>query len=593
MATNKNTRPVINLDFDDIKSDIITFIKSNPAFSDYSFEGSALNAIVDILAYNTFNNAYYANMVHAEGFLDSAQKRTSVVSRAKELGYTPRSATCSTAFVSVAVTTSTAVYPPYALGRGDSFVGTNDSGSYVFNVVDTAVASINGNLHTFEGVKIVEGTRVKNSFIVDSTKNLRSIFTIPNKNVDISTLKLYVRDNISAIDKTEYFQISDIYSILPTSKSYYIQESYDGFFQIYFGSDVIGAQPLDGNVIDIDYYVCSSFSAPDGCTTFFFDGSFPTSIGQVTTTEQNSYGGAEKEGIDSIKFNAVKANSSKNRIVTVDDYSLELSKKFPFIKSASVWGGEINVPPVYGKVFISIQPNENYILSDTLKRDVIIPELKKTSMMTVTPEIVDPYYTMIEITSRVKFDQSKTVNSKALVESIVRNTVFSYMNSVSRFDTDYLEAELIGLVMSSDPGVISVDISKTFGLDISPPLNVPTKFSTLLNNSIVPGSLYSTTFNVILSTGQYDVSIKEIGTSDKLGLFDSTNVLVQEIGTINRTSGAIELTVNINDYMSTSRKVMIRCVPVLDDIIVKRNQILYVDTTRPNTNVVITENYGK
>jgi hypothetical protein len=173
MAINTKTRPVVELDFDQIKSDIIASIKDDPTFTDYNFEGAALNTLVDVLAYNTFNNAYYANMLHAEGFLDSAQKRASVVSRAKELGYTPISATCSTAFVSMNVQTASAVYPPFALIRGDTFVASNDAGSYTFSVADTTVASINGNSHTFTGVKLVSGFRTSNTFVVNTQQNLR------------------------------------------------------------------------------------------------------------------------------------------------------------------------------------------------------------------------------------------------------------------------------------------------------------------------------------------------------------------------------------------------------------------------------------
>lgn len=588
-----STRPVIDIDFDGIKADIIDFIKSNPAFTDYNFEGSALNAIADILAYNTFNNAYYANMLHAEGFLDSAQKRSSVVSIAKQLGYTPRSAVCATAYVSMVVNTSTPVYPPYSLNRGNVFYASNDSSSYAFYVADTYVASISGNTHTFNSIKLVNGTRIKNTLVADSLANPRMMFKIPNAGIDISTLKVYVKDTISSVDKTEYFKVDDVYSLLPTSLVYFVQESHDGFFEIYFGGNVLGKQPVSGNAIELDYFVCSNFDAANGCKTFTFDGSFPSSTGSTATTLSNSFGGAQKEGLESIKNNAVLATMSKNRIVTASDYTLEMFKKFPFIKSVCVWGGEDNVPPVYGKVFISAQTVDGYELSDSTKRNVIIPEIRKTSMMTITPEIVDPSYTLIEFSSIVKYDVTRTINGAEAVAAIVQSTISNYMDKISVFGGDYLESSLIGSIIDSDPGVVSVDIAKKIGIDISPVLDTTTKFTGILNNRIVPGSIESNKFSVTLSNGTFTVTIKETGT-DKLGLFDYyTGSLLQEIGTINTLTGDFEISLSVSSYLTDDLVISIRAIPYYDDLIVRRNQILAINKTKTSSNIVTIENYGK
>lgn len=587
---NKNTRPVINLDFDGIKADIIDFIKGNPAFADYSFEGSALNAIADILAYNTFNNAYYANMLHAEGYLDSAQKRSSIVSIAKHLGYVPRSAICSTAYVNMTVNTSSAVYPPYILTRGTKFYGSNDTTTYGFSVADDSVAVINGNTHTFTGIKLVDGTRVRNQFVVDSLTNIRSIFTIPNTNIDISTLKVCVRDNQNSLDQVEYSAVTDLYALLPDSKSYFIQESYDGKYQIYFGGDVFGTQPSDGNVIDVDYFIVTNFDTSNGCTNFFFDGTFPSSVSSSVSTTQPSYGGAGKEDGDSIKVNAKRANMAKNRIVTTNDYALEIAKKFPFIKSVSVWGGEENVPPVYGKVFISTQTTSGYALSDSTKRNVIIPELRKTSMMTILPEIVEPYYTMMEFTSKVKFDASRTTRTSDVVSATVAATVSEYVNSISVFNGDYLEARLIGEIMNSDTSIQSVDVVKKFGFDEIAPLNVETRVSYMLNNPVVPGSLTTNKFRVVLTNGSFIVMMKDL--NGVIGLYDETNSLIQEIGAINTTTGQIDFVVNVNEYLSDFNRIELRAVPANDDLLVKHNQILTINRTRPNSNVVLLEAYA-
>lgn len=596
MSINKNTRPTVDLDFDGIKADIVAFIKGNPAFTDYNFEGSALNAIADILAFNTFNNAYYANMLHGESFIDSAQRRASVVSRAKELGYTPRSATCSTAYVDVDLVSSREIYPPYSLSRGDAFTSSNDNGSFVFSVVDDTVAETENLNHSFTNIKLVDGTRVQNSYKIDTSVNVRSIVTIPNKSIDISTLRVYIRDSIGALDRTEFKAVTDVFSVGPTDKVFYVQESYDGYYQIFFGNNVLGFQPVNGNVVDMDYFVCNNFSAADDCKTFVFSGGFAYATSAVVTTIQPSYGGSDKETIQSIKYNAIKANASKGRIVTENDYALEIYKKFPFIKSASIWGGENNSPPIYGKVFIALQTVNGYLLSDLTKRNVIIPELRKTSMMTVTPEIVDPYYTSMEFTTRLKFDQSKTVNNRATVENLVRNTIYAYLNSISKFDTDYLESDLIQDIVNADSGIVSADIIKTFGFDAAPIVGTKTRFTHKLNNQVRPGTLKSTKFTTTLTSGTYQVSLKEIsieGSMSTIGIVDESGNILEEVGTLNTSTGDIDLVITVSEYLTEDRLVEIRVVPEYDDIVVKRNQILSLNTKKNYANSVSAENYAK
>lgn len=595
MAINKNTRPVTELDFDQIKTDIITFIKSNPTFSDYNFEGQALNTIADILAYNTFNNAYYANMLHSEGFLDSAQKRESVVSRAKELGYVPIQAICSNAVISMEVITQSLIPLPYSISRGDKFVSTNDYGTFTFTAVDTYVATVQGLVHTFPSIRLVEGTRITNQFVVNTQKNLRSLFTIPNKSVDITTLKVYVRDSLSSIDRQEYRKLDDVYSVTPNQNVFYVQESYDGFYQIYFGQDTIGKQPVNGNVIEIDYFVCENTSKSNACVTFAFTGAFPSQASITTTTLQNSYGGKEKESIESIKFNAVLANASKARAVTTNDYVLEMKRQFSFIKSVQVWGGEDNVPPVYGKVFIAVQPVSGYVVSPQTKTQVLLPAIRKKSMMTIIPEFVDPYYTFMEFVSKVKFNQGKTTRDIQLVESIVKQTVNLYIDSISQFDHDYLEPELIMAIMNVDPGIVSVDMVKKIGFDVNPPVNTPTKLTNNINNPIVVGSIYSNKFsfnvNGVVGVG----SIKEISNSNGisiLGIVDTQGQTVSEIGHVNTMTGSFVMTLNVWEY-TFENSIKIRMTPENDDIIVCRNQILTLDVSNTSNNMVLIEYYDK
>lgn len=605
-----NVKPITELDFDNIKSEIIDFIKTNPTFSDYNFEGSALNAIIDILAFNTHNNSYFSNMIHNEGFIDTAQKRSSVVSKAKELGYTPRSAVCSSAYINFGVT-GVQSNVSLSLPRGTVFTSKNDNDAFQFVVANSVPATISGTSRNFNNVQIVAGKQTQNYFKVDTNSNIRSIFTIPNKNIDISTLKVFVRENSTSINTTEFFKSSNVYELKSDSNSYFIQESYSGYFQIYFGNNIIGKQPVNGNVIDIDYIVTDSFETSNGCKLFTLAGSIAGATSINCTTIQPSFGGANKEEIESIKFNAVKSNSARNRSVTPNDYELILKEKFNFIKSVSVWGGEDNIPPVYGKVFISIQPVDGFTLSTSVKNNIISPAIKNSSILTVLPEFVDPTYTNLQFSTTIKFNPLKTTISQINTETSIKNTIVNYINKISTFNQDYLESSLASDISNIDAGIVSVYIDKTIGFKMSPIIGVESNHNRNINNQIIQGSIKSTKFVTYTDTN-HNVIIKEIPNKftttnqegniaiiASLGMYDN-NILIKEIGTVNLFTGEFNISYNLYAYLTNTRYISIFCESKNSDISVKRNQILNLDINIEDSaiglidsNIVITELYAK
>lgn len=605
------TKPITELDFDQLKAGIIDYIKANPTFSDYNFEGSALNALIDVLAFNTHTNAYYANMQHNEGFLDTAQKRSSVVSRAKELGYTPRSCVCSQAYVNINVG-GIPVNTSVSIPRGTVFNSKNDNGIFQFIVADTVSANVIGTSRLFNSVKLINGKQVKNMFTVDALTNIRSIFSIPNKNIDTSTLKVFVRASAGAAEKTEYFLSANSYELTPTSNVYFLQESYDGYYQIYFGNDVMGKQPAVGNVVDVDYIVTDDFSDADGCRTFTFSGTIGTSNSVVVTTTQLSFGGSDKELIDSIKYNARKSNSARERSVTVDDYALMLKKQFNFIKSVSVWGGEDNVPPVYGKVFVSIQPLGGFAVSTAVKRDIIEPTIRKSSLLTILPEFVDPTYTNLEFIIKIKFNSTKTTSTQIDIETTIKEVVKDYIDSISTFNVDYLESTLQNKISAIDGGIVSVSVGKRVGFKMTPIIGVTSSHNRTINNAIENGSIKSTKF-----IAYYDkprtVVIKEIPDSyvkvlnangstnmvESLGIYEN-DILIKNIGTVNLDTGEFNISYYLYAYISSTRSISITCNTISKDIVVKRNQILNLDTSGEDSaiglldnNVIVTELYVK
>lgn len=598
------TATTTELDFDRIKADIINYIKGNTAFSDYNFEGSALNTIIDILAYNTHNNAYYANMLHNENFIDTAQKRSSVVSKAKELGYTPKSATCSTAIVDINV--SGISNTSYILNRGLTFNSYNDNGSYTFSLVDDGVSSVINSETKFINIKLVNGKRAVNYFKVDTLSNVRSIFTLPNKNIDTKTLKVFVRNSIGSVDKTEYQLAENVYELTPSSKVYFLQESYDGYYQIYFGENILGVQPVNSNIIDVDYFIAENFELSNKCSTFTIDGSIGSATLSVIT-KQPAFGGASNESIESIKNNAVKSNSAKERTVTTSDYSLKIAENFSYIKSASIWGGENNDPPVYGKVFLSLQPIDGYFISDEVKNKEILPVIRKTSMLTIKPEFVDPSYTCVFFTTKLKFNPYKTTNDKSVVESLVKNTVKNYIISNSKFNAEYLESTLIKNIIDSDPGIISINLSKMVGFNINPITGVSTKHIKSINNTITAGSIVSNEFQVFVDDNIEVVSLKEIpntiiqtptGNTVTLGLYNSIGNLISTVGTVNLKTGYFNFNLNVYRYISSNSRITIKFKLENNDIITKTNQIIIMESTIQTSfiiedNIVMTEIYAK
>lgn len=610
MATN----PLIDLDFDQIKSAIIDYIKnSDTTFTDYNFEGSALNSIIDILAYNTHTNAYYANMLHSESYLDTAQKRSSVVSRAKELGYTPKSTTGSNAFVNVYTdglsTQSTVFYIP----RGSVFTSSNDSGSYQFlakNDYFSKLDTLNGTRHVFADVNLVSGTYLSNSFTVNTLTNVRSIFTIPNEMIDTSTLRVFVKDSANSVDRTEYKLAKNVFDTERGSEIYYLQESYTGNFEIYFGDNILGKQPADGNVIQIDYFASTTPDAPNGCRFFSSDLTFDggVGIGSIDTT-QVAFGGSYKDSLETIKFNALNTNVSKNRAVTASDYSTLLISNFPFIKSVNSWGGEDNLPPVFGKIFLSLQPVSGFTISDSVKTTQILPVIKKNSLVTITPEFVDPTYTFLEFSTRVKYIKNRTLLTKSLIESYVRSAISTYVSNISSFNSEYLHSQLIKNCLALDTSISSVDIKVNVTKNIVPYIGVSTNSLFSFNNELLDGSITSTKYYMLNNSETVLVSLKQIPDSYEdaiktiphIGAYNSDNQLVRNVGTINLKTGEVKITINVSAFVtSTVKFVKLKATTVDLNISTKNNQILALDANLKDgpsglidNNYILVEEYLK
>jgi len=344
---------VTELDFDEIKTNLKNFLKNQNEFTDYDFEGSGLSVLLDILAYNTHYNAYYLNMIANESFLDTALLRNSVVSHAKKFGYIPRSSTAARAIVNFTVNSLNSTPGSLTLPKGYTFISSLvDNKIYKFVTLDDVTVSKVGTNFTFQNLKIYEGSLNRFSFTHSESSNPKQIFTIPDENIDISTLKVSVQQSVSNTNSIVYNLATDVINLTSNSNVYFLQEGLNSQYQIYFGDDVIGKKIPDGGVVNVTY-LSTNGSIVNKANNFIAT----TPISSYTTftvqSVSSASGGSEKESVDQIKFSAPLQFISQNRAVTKNDYVKIIQQKYPQFDAVNVWGGEENIPPVYGKVFIS------------------------------------------------------------------------------------------------------------------------------------------------------------------------------------------------------------------------------------------------
>lgn len=478
---------VISLDFAATKDSLKTFLQSQDTLKDYNFDGSVLNTIIDVLAYNTHYQAFYANMVANEMFLDSAILRPSVVSHAKTLGYVPTSRRAAKAVLNIAAPTAT---NQTYLSRGTEFTGTDPSGiQYKFVLLDTVYAKqpdTNTPGGTFENVKVYEGTLRRMSYIYDRTSKAGTVLLIPNDKIDTSTIR--VRVKASSTDNTgieQTWTYSDSYiDLKPDSQVYFLQEKEAGMYELFFGDNFYGKQPETGNMIVVEYLETNA-DAANGISQFSIS---MIGLGAITLVSP-SYGGALEEGINQIKFLAPRFYQAQSRAVTQDDYSALVMKEYAEADSVYVYGGETVNPPQYGKVFIAVKPKSGVELTTDTKISLANRIRQNKSVVSVIPEIVDPDYIDVVVDSLVTYDPSLTSIGEGTLRALIVAYIYSYsVASLESFGANlYLSKisqgidSLNGSILSNETSIMlrksvnlnSLVASKGFSIDFKNPLYHP------------------------------------------------------------------------------------------------------------------------
>ena len=493
MAGSNTALRIAELDFDTIKSNLRDYLRSQNQFTDYDFEGSGLNILLDILAYNTHYMAYYLNMISSEMFLDSAILRNSVISHAKHLNYVPTSTRGSVATVEIVVADtnptsglSTITLPKYSQFISQQIDGTNYS--FVNLDAHTASKNVTSNTYTFSNVSIVQGEQLTYNVVV-TPSNTKRRFTIPEANIDTSTLLVSVQNSSIDLTRTTYNLADDVTTIDSNSKVYFLEESNLGQYTVYFGDGYLGKN-LDDQSIVLFTYLASSGDSSNKANSFTLVTSINSFSNVVVNSVSAAAGGSTRDTIDRIKFLAPRFYTTQNRAITKDDYGTLLLKDYPNVETISVWGGEENDPVVYGKIFISMKPRSGYVITD-IEKDRIINELiSNRNVITVTPEIIDPDYLYLKLEITVNYDTTKTTSDQTTLTNIVKNIVNLYNDAdLEKFNSTYRTSKLQGQIASGDVSFLGSDL-KTI---------IQKRFEPTLNES----KNYTIDFNVPLSRGLY------------------------------------------------------------------------------------------
>ena len=466
-ATNK--LKITELDFDSIKTALKAYLQGQDTFKDYDFEGSSMSILLDILAYNTHYNGFYTNMVASEMFIDSATLRSSVVSLAKQLGYTPASRKGSVVNVDISITTGEASPTNILIPKGAKFITQLGTSSYTFLAAAAYIATESSvGVYTVSDVTIREGVSTTTTFSADGTNT--QVFPIPNETVDIETL-------IVSLGGDVYQRAGDITEVTATSKIYFLQEGRNGLYEIYFGDGVLGAKPQALDEVMASYNISLLGAEGNGAKKFVPGEYYGDSSYVATVTKSSGYnyssGGAEREGTASIRTQAPRQYSLQKRLVTTDDYRARLVNDYNIVDSVRVWPGEENDPPEYGTVFIAIKPKTGFLFTSVEKEKIKNDILKKRNMVSIIPKFVDPDYLELLLDCTVTYDKRDTVRSVEQLSAGVRQVILDFDSSgLGNFDQYFRESVFLNKIDSSEKSIKNSSVNVKLMKSFSPTLTV-------------------------------------------------------------------------------------------------------------------------
>lgn len=582
-----------SLDFDSIKESLKETLRSQDQFSDYDFEGSGLNILLDTLAFSTYYQGFYDHMAVNESFLDTAVDRESVVSLAKHLGYTPRSITAATAVVDINFGTTKPFAGDY-LPAPTPFSGVGERRSYTFYTRQPhRINEENDGNYWARNVVIVQGTVDATRYVVNELETNQR-FILPGDDIDTSTLVVRVQNSIT--DTTGFGQSwrrdEDFSQIGSNSRVYFLDEVERGRYQLYFGDGLVGEKPRNGNLVTVQYLrtvgpVANGIGQVDAPNRRSFRYEGPgDAVDTITVTPAR--GGSARESVRSIKFNAPRSYQAQNRAVTANDYRSIVTRDYPGAESVFVYGGEEADPPQYGKVFISIKPQDGLTLTTLEKKNIAERIVQSRNVLGINAEVVDPTFTYLRITTDVSFDPSKTEKQTGHIEQQVRQRILNYVsNSLNRFDQNLSFSKLSEAIDETDTSIIGSDTSIILEKRVEVLQNATGSYEFNYYNAInhpedgFKPVVSSNEFTYLYNGNAVSCFLDDDGFG-KLRIFTIVNgqktIVVSNIGSIDYTTGKCSL-VDLSpiSIVSNDSTLRITAEPAKNSVNTRRNNIITVD----------------
>ncbi len=563
------------LSYDGIKKQLKSFLRGQTRFKDFDFEGSNMNVLIELLAYNTYYNSLYDNFTLNEVFLDSASKRESAVSIVKLLSYTPKSFTCSTAIVDVTMkfdSTSNELL----MQKGQTFTSMIDGKTFTFVTnEDNLVYRRPDGTFLFPNLKIYGGQLINQTFIVDPF----SKFLISNKTVDLSTLKVVVYSNSTETVGSTFTLSDNVTSATENSEIYFLKENETGFYEIEFGNGKIGKLLEYGNLVRIEY-IASSIEDSNGCASFTLSTSSNSTINSIKVkTKQKAIGWSEKETLEEIKFNAPRHHMTQNRGVNAFDFETLTKRYFSNCKSVIAWGGESNIPVAYNTVFVCVQPKTGTYLTADEKKVLVNEILKPKTFPSTKIQIVDSDFIFLKIYSNVYCDSNKSILTKSEIMSLVKQNILNFCANGQKFNTSLKYSQLVSSIDKSEKSIVNNITTIELFKIIAPKININGTYTIDFCNQLSKeeSSIRTSGFYLQDSNVVYYI---ENDNNENLVLYyiqDSEKIVVNKHqGTVDFVKGIVKIN-GVNISSLNTNEFTVHAKPASFDIFGKNNTIIDVN----------------
>jgi len=592
----------VNLDFDQIKTSIKDYLKSNTNFTDYDFEGSNLSIIIDALAYNTYITSYNTNMAANECFLDSSTLRENVVALARNIGYVPRSRRSSRAKISFFISGLTETVTA-TIRAGIICNGAGSNTNYIFSIPEDITVPVSNGVAIFNNIEIYEGTFLSQNFTVN-TAHTNQRYILANPSIDTSTIRVKVKPSESSSSTVTYKQIDNIVGVTSTSSSYLLQEIEDERYELVFGDNVIGKKLSNDNYITVSYIITGGKSG-NGAANFSFIGNIVNQDGatidasnfSLVTTNENSRDGDDIESISSIKYYAPRIYSSQYRAVTSSDYESVLGYIYPNVESVTAFGGEEMSPPRFGKVFISVKPRNGDFLSDETKRE-LVSKLKGYAVAGIVPEFIDLKYLYVEVQTSPYYNPNLNDDQDNL-KTDISNALTQYSRSidVNKFGGRFKYSKAVSLIDNVDSSITSnitlVKIRRNLKAVLGQFAQYELCYGNRFHTQESSYNVVSTGFTMEGITGTVYLS-DEVINREKGRIFFFTyteggtpSIVKKNAGTVDYMTGEILIdTVNILSTVIADGVIEIQAIPHSNDIVGLRDLYIKFDMTNTSINMV-------